>query len=251
MRNNATARDVRYAMVTLFRHCCAGFYEIARKVQPVILFISCNSGRCELACGWQRLINMTPDTLTHTKQLSALIEGCKRFDRRSQQLLYERYYGFALKVAFRYVDTYEQAVDAVQHSFLRIFRGFPAFAAGQNENLELSLSRWIRRNVVEMAVGFILPGFFACAANSRPEPMEGVLENDRPEDDLCRLIEALRGLPLVYRTIFNLHVMDGYSVEEVAALLGITVQVSELFVDEARVLLRNMDKVGVIVTGVP
>jgi RNA polymerase sigma-70 factor (ECF subfamily) len=161
--------------------------------------------------------------------------------------LYERYYGFSLKAAFRYLDTYDQAVSAVQHSFLKVFRGFPSFVAGQKDTLELSLTRWIRRNVVETAVSSLLPGLFASAANSRLEPIERLLANDRQEDDFCRLIEALRRLPIVHRTVFNLYVIDEYSHEEVAALLGITVQVSESFVHEARVLLGGMDTVGIIV----
>ena len=184
---------------------------------------------------------MPADTLNFIEPLPALVEGCKRFDRRSQQLMYERYYGFSLKIAFRYLDTYEQAVDAVQHSFLKIFRSFPSFVAGNKYNPEPSLTHWIRRNVVETAVSSLLPGLFVCTANSRPEPMEGLLANDRQQDDCWRLIEALRRLPLVYRTVFNLYVIDEYRYEEVAALLGITVQVSELFVYEARVLLGGID----------
>ncbi|HMI63787.1 MAG TPA: sigma-70 family RNA polymerase sigma factor [Puia sp.] len=180
---------------------------------------------------------MSADPLSVTRQLSALVEGCKRFDRRSQQLLYEKYYGFSLKATFRYLDTYEQAVDAVHHSFLKVFRGFPSFVAGQCDKLEPSLTRWIRRNAVETAVSSLLPGLFSCTANSVPESMEGLLANDGQEDDFCRLIEALRRLPLVYRTVFNLYVIDEYSHEEVAALLGVTTQVSELFVYEARLLL--------------
>jgi len=190
---------------------------------------------------------MSADPLSLTRQLSALVEGCKRFDRRSQQQLYERYYGFSLKAAFRYLDTYEQAVDAVQHSFLKVFRGFPSFVPGQEDKLELSLSRWIRRYVVVTVVSSLLPGLSARALNSRPEPMEGLLENDRQEDDFCRLIEALRRLPLVHRTVFNLNAIDEYSHEEIAALLGITVQASELLVNQARVLLGGMDTVRVIV----
>ncbi|HXO75536.1 MAG TPA: sigma-70 family RNA polymerase sigma factor, partial [Puia sp.] len=176
-----------------------------------------------------------------TKQLSALVEGCKRFDRRSQQLFYERYYGFSLKVAFRYLDTYQQAVDAVQHSFMNLFRGFPSFAAGQEDQLEPLLIRWIRRNVVETVVSPISPMLFTYPANSRPEAMDVLLTNDRQEDELWRLIEALRSLPLAYRTVYNLYVIDGYSHEEVATLLGISARASELFVHEARVLLKGMD----------
>jgi RNA polymerase sigma-70 factor (ECF subfamily) len=190
---------------------------------------------------------MPADPLSFTNQVSALVEGCKRFDRRSQQLLYERYFELALKVAFRYVDTYEQAVDAVRRSFLKVFRCFPSFVAGQNDQLEPSLIKWIRRNVVETAVSSLLPGLFSCTTNSRSESMEGSLPNDRQKDDFCRLIEALRILPLVYRAAFNLYVIDEYSHEEVAALLGITTQVSELFVYEARVLLGAMDTISVIV----
>ena len=45
--------------------------------------------------------------------LRELIEACSKNNSASQKVLYERYYGYALKIVFRYVYRYERAVDAV------------------------------------------------------------------------------------------------------------------------------------------
>ena len=55
-------------------------------------------------------------------QLIKIVKGCRKNDRRSQRLLYERYYGYALKITFRYLDTYEEAVELTNDTFLIIFR---------------------------------------------------------------------------------------------------------------------------------
>ena len=45
------------------------------------------------------------------EKLLNIISGCANQERQSQQMLYDQYYGLCLKVAFRYVNTYEQAVE--------------------------------------------------------------------------------------------------------------------------------------------
>lgn len=61
-------------------------------------------------------------------------------------------------------------------------------------------------------------------------------------DDLSEqeIIEAIRQLPPSYRTVFNLHVIDGFSHEEIAGKLSITVGTSKSNLAVARNKLRRM-----------
>ena len=141
------------------------------------------------------------------------------------------------------MDTYEQAVHAVNESFLKIFRGFPAFASGDRDELEPSLTNMIKRNIVETVIGLLSPGVLLSGAAPRLEQLEGLFANDKQEDDGYRLIQALRRLPPLYRTVFNLHVIEKYSHAEIAALVGVSTRVSESSVGYARAMLREMDTV--------
>ena len=56
-----------------------------------------------------------------------IIEGCKKQDARSQKMLYERFYGYALKIAFRYVYRYDVAVNVTNDGFVKVFRHIERF----------------------------------------------------------------------------------------------------------------------------
>jgi len=54
------------------------------------------------------------------------------------------------------------------------------------------------------------------------------------------IIEAIRNLSPVYRTVFNLYVMEGYNHEEIAAMLKISVGASKSNLSKARNNLRKI-----------
>ena len=61
------------------------------------------------------------------QNLLQIIEGCHRHNRQSQRSFYERYYAYSLRIAFRYLDSYEEAVELTNDTFLQIFRNFSHF----------------------------------------------------------------------------------------------------------------------------
>ena len=66
-------------------------------------------------------------------------------------MLYDQYYGLCLKIAFRYVNTYEQAVEVTHDAFLKMFRNFSRFEVRDIDKLEMLLIGWIRRVVINAA----------------------------------------------------------------------------------------------------
>jgi RNA polymerase sigma-70 factor (ECF subfamily) len=77
--------------------------------------------------------------------------------------------------------------------------------------------------------------------------MEG-LENDHAFEDpsiLSKLSEdeihaMIRSLPMGYRTVFNLKVIEGYEHEEIAELLGIQASTSRTQLLKARKMLQAL-----------
>src|SRR5882757_9905697 len=78
------------------------------------------------------------------EDLGSLIEGCKRQDRESQRLLYLQYYGFALKIVYRYVADYSASVRLTNETMIKIFRSFSGFKALKHMTLESSFGRWMK-----------------------------------------------------------------------------------------------------------
>ena len=62
-----------------------------------------------------------------------IIEGCKKQEPRSQKMLYERFYGYALKIAFRYVYRYDMAVNVTNDGFVKVFRHIERFRYEEEE----------------------------------------------------------------------------------------------------------------------
>jgi hypothetical protein len=57
---------------------------------------------------WNQLSNLL---FNRMDRLLQIVQGCHKYDRRSQRLFYERYYGYALRISFRYLDSYEEATQ--------------------------------------------------------------------------------------------------------------------------------------------
>lgn len=70
------------------------------------------------------------------------------------------------------------------------------------------------------------------------EDKENILTHVHYED----LIKLVQKLSVAYRTVFNLFAIDGYSHEEIADMLCISVRTSESNLFQAREQLKNMLK---------
>ena len=79
------------------------------------------------------------------EDLGSLIEGCKRQDRESQRLLYSLYYGFALKIVYRYAGDYSAAIRLTNEAMVEVFRSFSGFRAPEDMALEYAfgLDPWV------------------------------------------------------------------------------------------------------------
>ena len=157
--------------------------------------------------------------------------------RQWQKLLFEAHYDILLKVAFRYVSTYEQAVEMTYQGFSKLFNELTRLKIGQDVKLKDELSAWAKRIFIIMLVDKIKSELNNHIPRPLPENIwqtsgnQGILEN---EIGYIEVIKILKGLPVTYRLVFNLHVIDGFSHAEIAKMLRITVKDSEHKLHEAK-----------------
>jgi RNA polymerase sigma factor (sigma-70 family) len=176
-------------------------------------------------------------------QLFKIVKGCRKNDRRSQQLLYERYYGYALKISFRYLDTYEEATELTNVTFLSIFRTLNDFECYNKRKLDSHLIGWIKTKMIDA----LIQNLKATIDRYRPEIIPAHSPTDQymmSPDSLCLywdIISAVRELPCILRAVFNLHVIDGYPQTEIAKVFGMSLQTIGCYVWVARqVCLRSL-----------
>jgi RNA polymerase sigma-70 factor (ECF subfamily) len=192
--------------------------------------------------------------VAETKQLQALIDGCLKGDRRSQQAVHKLYYGKMKAVCMRYTRDSDQANDVLQEGFLKIFNNLEKFTGvGTFEG-------WMRRIMVNLSIDrfrklkhdFILlsePDDIERYGDDTEEVLDEIDELEEiysitPE----QIIDAMQQLTPAYRTVFNLYVYEDYTHQDIAEALGISVGTSKSNYAKAKknmkkLLLKNMHHV--------
>lgn len=174
-------------------------------------------------------------------QLQALIQECLVPVRESQKRFYNHFYGYGLTICMRYLHQREDAVEAMNDSFLKIFRDLKTFAPRQGL-VEDSLKAWIRRIFINTSIDQLRRNKkFSSSALDENMSDEFHLEEAISDSIGYKELIALIGqLSPGYRMVFNLYVMDDYSHEEIGEILGITIGTSKSNLSKARMNLRKM-----------
>ena len=178
------------------------------------------------------------------ESLSAIIDGCIRADQRDQKKLYEKYYAYALKIVFRYIYRYEKAVDVVNDGFVKVFKKINHFHCENPENMERMLMGWIRTIMINTAIDRLRKDNFLPEIGHINENMWIEDRRDQSDQTLLykELIQEVRKLPTMYRIVFNMHVIDGFTHQEIAAHLKIATGTSKSNLSKARGLLQRVIK---------
>jgi RNA polymerase sigma-70 factor (ECF subfamily) len=172
-----------------------------------------------------------------------IIEGCKRQESKSQKILYERFYGYALKIAFRYVYQYDVAVNVTNDGFVKVFRHFERFRFEDEGYPERLLMAWIKRIVINTAIDELRKNNMAPEIGTITKCVWEKPDNSQKADQHLmykELISYVKSLPPMYRAVFNMYVIDGCTHFEIAAALGISVGTSKSNLSRARSILKKI-----------
>lgn len=165
-----------------------------------------------------------------------LIRACIKEDAASQKEVFTRFSSRMLGVCHRYARNAADAEDILQDSFIKVFDKLHQF------KFEGSFEGWIRRIVVNTA----LKKYTLSRYDKEVTGIEHKEKYDSGEDPTAYshlsqkdLLALINKLPDGYRMIFNLHVIEGYQHEEIAAMLGIQPSTSRSQLVKARNMLQK------------
>ncbi len=175
------------------------------------------------------------------KFLDEIITGCRENNHRDQKTLYERYYGYCLKIVFRYIYRYDKATDVVNDGFVKVFGKLHTFHYDQSSKIEMILMGWMRTIMINTAIDRLRKDNFL------PEIgiiNEGIWVEDKSQSSdqsllYKDLINEVKKLPPTYRIVFNMYVIDGFTHQEIANQLKIAVGTSKSNLSKARGLLQS------------
>lgn len=175
---------------------------------------------------------MSKDTSTTI----ALIDSCLQGHRLSQRQLYEQHLPYALTVTRRFGVASRYRADVIQEVFTDVFATLERFDPEKGK-----FTTWLRAIAVRRSLDFLrkreklrFTELVAVTPEKAPDPPLALagLSNDE-------LFNALKALPLGYRTVFNLYAVDGYRHTEIAKILGISASASRSQYARAKARLRK------------
>jgi RNA polymerase sigma factor (sigma-70 family) len=170
----------------------------------------------------------------NSAMLSEVLKGCLQKNRRSQEHLYKMFYGYAMSVCLRYVTNREEAAEVMNDGFYKIFNKLDTYDATR------PFKTWLGRVMVNTALDHYRRNthqFQFESVENKEVPVEEGPITGLSYEDLIGLVERLSP---VYRIVFSMAVIDGYSHEEIAEKLEITVGSSKSNLSRAREKLRMM-----------
>ncbi len=169
-----------------------------------------------------------------------LIERCLHGETAACSELYHRYYRQVMPICMRYARGTDEAKDILQDSFARAFSGLHSYTG------KGSFLGWLKRVTLNTAINH----YHATADQRATVRIEDIgahapsTVDPAGDQALARLgadelLALVRALPPAYRMAFNLRVVEGWSHEEIARELGISIGASKSNLSRARVKLME------------
>ncbi len=171
-----------------------------------------------------------------TDQLYITIEECKKNSREAQEKLYKYFYADMVKVCQRYISGDDQKIVSVLNdAYLKMYKNIDKY----NEALG-TFHSWFKTIVINTVL---------TSLTERKRQIDYIYTEELPERsepnniyskfDLQELMEYIKILPKITRTVFNMSVLDGFSHQEISRLLNITESTSRWHLSDARKKLKD------------
>lgn len=176
------------------------------------------------------------------EKLIIIINGCRENDHKYQKILYERYYAFALKVVFRYIYNYEEAVEVTNDGFVKFFSRIEKFRCEHESEAEKLLAGWIRKIMINTSIDLLRKKMLLPEIGGIPDYVWDIKDKSAAPEQMIiykELIMLVKKLPPAYRIVFNMQVIDGYTHMEIAEALGIPVNTSKSNLLRAKALMKK------------
>lgn len=163
-----------------------------------------------------------------------LLKGCLNGNPACQKELYKSFYGFALAICLRYATDRDEAVEIMNNGFYKVLTQLDHY------NPEKPFKPWLRRIMTNKAIDHYRSRLrFAYAADITEVEEKGVEASAYAKLNYEDLLKMVQQLPPGYRAVFNLYAIDGYTHEEIAGMLKISVGTSKSNLFKARQKLRE------------
>lgn len=173
-----------------------------------------------------------------------MVKRCLQKDERAFKALYNFYSSWLYAVALRYSNSVEDAQDALQESFIRIYKNLAQFSQESN------FKAWMKRITIHTALAQHKKKnakLYDNISDSEPEHLEldySLLEVFGADELLFYIDKLSPGR----KQIFNAYFVEGYSHREIAELFGISEGTSKSQLFDAKKELKKAIEMNLAVS---
>jgi len=167
---------------------------------------------------------------------SDLVKGCAGGDKRSQEILYKRYFSFAMSICIRYTRDENEAMEIVNDSYMKVLEGLSDYDSAR------PFKPWYGKVLVNTAIDNYRKNLkhnehLSINSMTESDEQEPEIESELSVNDILKLY---RYLPGQYKITFNLFEIEGYSHEEIGRMMGVTASTSRSNLARAKKMLREL-----------
>ena len=164
-----------------------------------------------------------------------LIKACIKNDRDAQKQLYKMYYAYAMSICLRYSNSKDDVLEILNDGYMKVFRYLKKYDQSK------AFKPWFGRIMVNAAVDHFNKYNRKIETNQLEDALNlpdkaGIIQGISYKE----IIDMMQQLPPSYRTVFNLYVVEGYSHEDIAKQLGVTVGTTKSNLFKARRYMREI-----------
>ncbi|HEY4538596.1 MAG TPA: RNA polymerase sigma factor [Faecalibacter sp.] len=164
-----------------------------------------------------------------------LVERLKKSDQKAQRELYDQCAKKMLAVCCSYIADAHYAEDCMINGFCKVFNHVVKF---ENKG---SFEGWVRRIMVNECLTFLRSNKTLIYVDDARISSYDDIDDELDELEFTfNVEEVLQELPETYRLVFNLHILEDYSHQEIAEALNISVSSSKTQLFRAKAKLKEI-----------
>jgi len=178
------------------------------------------------------------------EQIKIILKGCMLNERAAQKELYVNYYSYAMSIAMRYSSNYDNAVEMTNDGFLKIYRDLKNFVP-RFDNTIASFTAWLKKIMINTCIDHIRKYGKKEMTNSIEIEQVSITDQRETAEQMLQhkeIIKCIQQLSPVYKAVFNLYVIEGFSHAEIAEQLDISEGTSKSNLHHARQNLQQLLK---------
>lgn len=174
--------------------------------------------------------------MTDMDEIKEIIDGCIQGEKRAQDRLYKKFASLLFGICLRYTKNKMEAQDVLQDVFVKIYNNIHTY------HHDGSFEGWMRR----IAVNTSITNYRRNLKHAYQDDVDDVVRSkDEPvyAEDLEytaeEMMNCIQKLPMGYKTVFNLYVVEGFMHKEISDMLGIDVNTSKSQLSRAKTYLQK------------